>query len=514
VKKIFYLIPIVVLTLSVLNMALPAIDAAEAQPAAMVSFAGFGELAADVEALGKITGKPAIAMVDGGPQGAAYAFLPVNDLKQVMGMLNNPMMGVSQKEENGVYEIKAGAQTVYATQKGQWAYAAQQKATLDSVANDPAALLGDLPKKYLLAFRVSMKNIPEPVRQAYLDRMKMMMQMTPAPVEAMKQNIEQIERISKELDDLTLGINLDRQKSNLYLDLELTAKPGTNLAAQFAAVKTGKSNFTGLRVPGAAFTANAIGTISDDDVARAKASLDALRAATQEELKNQEHNKEQLDLATEVLDGLTDVAVKTLEMKKIDYGAALILEPDAVTLSAGSVVADGTKLEDIIKKLFAEAQKAELAKINGETYKDFNLHSLSIPTPDEILVPLIGDNLDAVIGIGDKQVFLALGRNAEKTLKQAIDQSQSDTEKEISPSEFVVSALKIAKFVSAIADEDAIKATADKLAGALEQSADKDHISLVTTPIENGVRMRLSIEEGIIKALGAMAPAMPMMPVK
>jgi len=147
-----------------------------------------------------------------------------------------------------------------------------------------------------------------------------------------------------------LGLNLDRQTNSFYLDVQLTAQPGTNLAAQLASVKPGKSDFSGLKIPGAAVTINGTATITDEDVARTKISLDVILASTHEELKKQELTKEQLDLASGLLDELFEVAVKSVEMKKTDYGAAAVLEPDAVTFVAGSMVADGAKLESILEE--------------------------------------------------------------------------------------------------------------------------------------------------------------------
>jgi hypothetical protein len=523
-----------------LCMFLPAISAAELQPVVTVSFAGYSELLADIDALGKLTGKPdlgktleglmnmmtqgkvqavldknkpigAVILNDSGEEFTSYVFLPVSDLKQLIELAKNPMTGEAPKEENGVYQIQGGAQTIYATQKGNWAFLAQKKEILDSVANDPAALLGDLPKNYLLAVRAAVKNIPEPVRQMGLAQMQMIMQMSGMQPDMVAQNIEQYEKLSKELDVLTIGLNLDRQTNNLTLDLDLVAKPGTNLATQLAAAKPGKSDFTGLKLSGAAITLNAATVITDEDVARAKTSLEALRASTAEELKNQDLEKEQLDLATQVLSDLFDVAVKTLELKKTDYGAALILEPDAVTFAAGSILGDSAKLENAIKKLLAEAAKEEAAKIKNETYKDFRTYGMSLPVTDQSLAPLLGETFDVVIAVSDQKGFIAAGRNADKTLKEAIDKSLSDAGKEIPASEIVISGSKIAKFVSAIApDDEPVKGIALMLAGALEQSGGKDHITIVTQPVENGARIRLQFEEGILKAIGGMAP--PMIP--
>ncbi|MGD0655470.1 MAG: hypothetical protein ABSA16_14100 [Thermoguttaceae bacterium] len=540
-KKIFYPMFYAILVLSALSMALPMSAAADLKQVVTVSFSGYSELKADVEAIGKLAGRPELAQMaegmlamvtqgkglagldkeqplglvllnDGSEEFTAYAFLPISDLAPLMELMKNPATGESPKAEDGVYEVQLGPENVYVTQKGKWTYIVQKKETFAAVSNDPASLLGDMPKKYLLAARASVKNIPDSLKQQWLSVLPMLAQASMQP-EMMKQNIEQIETLSKELDEVMLGVTLDRQTSSAYLDVELTAKPGTNLAAQLAAVKPGKTDFAGLKLPGAAVTVNATSTCTDEDVARAKKTLDIIRASAQDGLKEQDLPKDQLDLASDVLNQLFDVAIKTIELKKTDYGAVLVLEPNAITLAAGSIVADGTKLEDILKKLYAEAEKndpdaAKLVKLNAETYKDIRFHTFSMPTPDPKLAALTGDTLDVVLGIGDKQVFVAAGRDAVKTLKEAIDKSLSEAGKEIPSSEIVVSALKIAKFVSAVADDNQSKAVADKMADTLEKSGGKDHLTIISQPITNGARVRLELEEGILKALGGIEPGM------
>jgi hypothetical protein len=539
VKKNFYSLLSVVLVLSILSTALPLSAAAELKPVVAVSFSGYSELKADVEVIGKVVGRPDLApmlegmlamvtqgkgltildqtqplgvvvLSDGSEDFTVYGFLPVNDLPSLMELMKPVMGGEAPKVENGVYEIPAGPASVYVTQKGKWTYIAQKKETFDAVSNDPATLLGDMPKRYLLAVRASVSNIPDSMKQKALALLPMLMQASMQP-EMMQQNVEQIDRLSKELDDVMLGITLDRQSNSGYMDLELTAKAGTNMAAQLAACKPGKTDFAGLKMPGAAITFNVTSTLTDQDVARAKKSMDVVRTSAQEGLKDQGLNQEQLDLASDMLNQLFDLVIKTIELKKTDYGIALVLEPNAMTVAAGSIVADGTKLEDILKKLLAEAEKdepdaAKLVKLNAETYKGIRFDTFSMPTPDQKLAALVGDTLDVVLGIGDKQVFIAAGRDAVKTLKEAIDKSQSEAGKEIPASQVVVSGLKIAKFVSAVADDDEAKAMADKIAASLEQSGGKDHMTIVTAPIPNGARIRLELEEGLIKALGEMQP--------
>jgi len=221
VKKIYYSMLSVVLVLSILSAALPLSAAAELKPVVAVSFSGYSDLKADVEAFGKMIGRADLApmlegmlamvtqgkglaildqtqplgvvvLSDGGEDFTAYGFLPVNDLPALMDLMKPVMGGEAPKAENGVYEIPAGPMNVYVTQKGKWTYIAQKKETFDAVSNDPATLLGDMPKRYLLAVRASVSNIPDAMKQKALAFLPMLLQSS-MQQEMMQQNIEQID---------------------------------------------------------------------------------------------------------------------------------------------------------------------------------------------------------------------------------------------------------------------------------------------------------------------------------
>ena len=384
-KKILYPMLSVALVLSILGMALPLAAADELKPVVTISFAGYSELKADVEDLGKVAGQPGLAQMmegmlamadagqrpgrarsiaalrpvalsDGSEDITAYGFLPITDLSPWMALMKNPA-GEGPKLEDGIYEIPVSGETLYVTQKDKWTYVAQKKETFASVSNDPASLLGDMPKKYLLAVRASAKNVPDSLKQKGMAFLPMLAQASSQPPEMMQQNIEQIEKLCKELDEVMIGLTLDRQTNSSYLDLELTAQPDTNLASQLAATKPGKTDFAGLKISDAAATFNYTVNLTDDDVARAKKSLDIAHASAQEGLKDQDLSKEQLDLAEDVLNQLFDLAAKTIELKKVDYGMALVLEPNALTLAAGMAVADGRNSKTSSKNCWPRPRK-------------------------------------------------------------------------------------------------------------------------------------------------------------
>ena len=76
---------------------------------------------------------------------------------------------------------------MYVKQKGKWAVFSDNEETLDSAPADPAPALADLTKKYLLAVRGSVQNVPAASRENALKSLRgiveftLAMQQQPAP---------------------------------------------------------------------------------------------------------------------------------------------------------------------------------------------------------------------------------------------------------------------------------------------------------------------------------------------
>lgn len=137
---------------------------------------------------------------------------------------------------------------------------------------------------------------------------------------------------------------------------------------------------------------------------------------------------------------------------------------------------------------------------------------LSIPTSKvdqwNVMQPYVGDTLEVVVAVADDKVMVAAGRDAAKTLKKAIDQSKAAAGTEVPPLQISLAVTPIAKFVAAVGEDEKVEAKAAALAAALEQAGGKDHVRITTTPISRGVRLRLELEEGLLKAICSMGKAL------
>jgi len=236
------------------------------KPIVTVGFSGYDEVLKDVEHIGNLTGNAQLAqMVEGqlneaagglagldkqkpwglvvavdesklgaggGPPGMpfgpgmlsafqGYAFVPVTDLKQLLGALQ-PMVGDPADAGNGVLKIDSDGQPLFLKEQSGWVFVSTSPEMLASTPADPVPLLGGLNESYDLAVRITLANLPESLREGILGMMQMMTAMRrPGETDeqhAMRskmaeQTMEQMTTALNELDALTVGLAVDRAAS-------------------------------------------------------------------------------------------------------------------------------------------------------------------------------------------------------------------------------------------------------------------------------------------------------------
>jgi len=519
-----------------------------------ISFSGYDDLMKGVGMVGKVAGMPILTqMVEAKLQEAGMAealnaidkkqpwvvalktdaeglafpfqvFVPTSDVKKVLKSLP-PVLGEPADAGDGVLEIKAPDRSIFLKQQGAWAVISDKKDQVVDAPADPVKLAGALPEKYQLGVTVSVKSVPEGLRKKGVDMLGFFAQQAAqqrmpnesdeqfaARGKLTQQSVEQLKTVINDLDAITVGVKLDEATSSAYLEYVLTMVPDSTSAKKMAKSAGAKAEHAGAILPGAAVALHATQQLDPADIDQLKANFVVLRNNAMTELEKQGLPDEQAKLAKQLAGDLMDVVQKTLETGKLDAAASLKLSPKELTLVAGLQIADGGKLDSVIKKLIEQVAKdqpeaAKLVKLNAEEHSGVRFHVVSvplgmIPTEEERgkISALVGENLDVVIGVGDTSLYLSAGRDAIATLKKAIDASKSGG-KSLPPMEVSVAALPIAQFVAAVGDDNA-KQGATMIAKMLESASGKDHVKVTAAYIPNGVQVRLQVEEGVLKALG------------
>lgn len=520
------------------------------KPLAVVSYAGYDRTMKAIELFGQLAGKPdqaagidaMIKMMTGGqglqgldpkrPLGVVvrgegadingYAFLPVTDLKQLLTVAT-PFVG-PVTETAGLYKIERGEQTIYVKKKGDWAFVGGKPEHLDKLPDDPGKLLGDLPEQYLWALRISVGNLPPEVRDLLISRLQMIVQSLGQQLEGAQQEIvrermqelmAQMEKGLKELDQITIGLQIDRQARQGHLDIQVTARPGTPSAERIASAAQAKTNFAGLLDPQATIAANWTATRMVQNAEQIDKQIAAARQQAVKQLESSGLSDEDQKVARQILDDLLDIARQTVKTGRVDGGVKAILDEKTATLVAGSFVLGGAKLDDVLKRLSELATKAvpeapSYFKLNAGSYKGLRLHTATIPLPSDMenrdqVAKLVGENLEVVVGVGDEAFYVALGRGAIVALKQAVDQSQADQGHAVQPFQVSVALVPLSRFIAAVGDANA-RQTFERISKQISGLAGKDAVRLTVSPIERGMQVRLLLEEGVLKAAATAAP--------
>ena len=171
-------------------------------------------------------------------------------------------------------------------------------------------------------------------------------------------------------------------------------------------------------------------------------------------------------------------------------------------LEAGGLVGDPSKVESGLKKLEALAEKDEEfpgITWNAESHGEISFHTIDVPVPDAQAQQLVGDTMEIAVGTGGKSVFFALGKDAVASTKAIIDASKANAGKQVPPFELTASLGKILGTVAKVDPNPVVTRVAEMLESEAEG---RDHIKIVEHIVDNGVKVRIELEEGVLRAIG------------
>ena len=519
--------------------------AQEIKPVAVVSIASIEEQLADIGYITTVTG-----MEDAGktirlfgsaltagldksrPSGLyvvpaagdfhAVAFVPVKDLKQFLE-IHKEQIGPPEDAGDGVLKMTAagagggGGRDVFIKEQNGWAFVAETKEHLTGLPQDPSTMLGTLPKEYNIAAKVFVQNIPQEMRQSALDELKIGLERgleSPAvgrsdvdkeTIQKMARNsLEQIQRLATEGEELVIGLAIDAPGKRTFFEVTGLAKEGTSLATQMALQADAKSAFSGFLLPEASVTLNMTSKLGEPEIAQFTNMVKVFRDEFTKKIDDDPNMPaDQREAAKAVFTQFLAHIEKTVASGKIDGGAALVLEPKAINLVAGTYVADGAALEKSLKEIVALGKNepdAPEVKFNVGQHGDVQLHRLTATIPENLAEAreFFGEKLEMVIGTGPKSFYIAAGKNAENLLKSAIDRSKTTVDKSVPPAQFHVALLPILKFAAATSEGNPMLPA---LVTSLEQSGN-DRISIISAAVPRGTRTRIEVQEGVLKLIG------------
>lgn len=500
------------------------------EPAVVVSIAKFKEQMNDVNYLLTASGFPEMkfmagAMVKGYTKGLDenkdagvmlylredsdapdfLGFVPVKDIEEMLDVI----AGFAEVDEGDDFTtiVADDGTEVMIKEQGGYAFLSNKKEMFEDLPTNPAQWLGKLPSKYNLAAKVFVQRIPQKTRDQIIEMIRDSSEETfdnfddDLQTEVQRKNLElqmkQVEMMFKEADTLTLGMNANKESKAMQMDVEFKGLPNSELASKLAASKAdAPSRFTGFLMDGATFTTNTCAKVSKEDAEQYSKMLTDLKDTAVKEMDQDGDLSEQdMELVKNSLGDLVDVVNETLAEGLIDMGGLVMLEDGKINAAFGGQISDPRKIEKTVKELIAMAEEKMGEEIevnlNSGSHKNITLHELVIQVPDEEeeVRDAIGDQITIVLGIGTKEVYMALGSDPVDLLKKSVDGTHMA--KELAQYNLYIT--PILKFAAGMEGDPNIEAMADALA-----KAGNDRVSMTTDLIENGMNMKFEMQDGIL----------------
>lgn len=538
----------------------------DVKPVAVVSLSGYDNVMSDIALAGELSGQPHLGVVAEGlvvvatkgqglegldktrPWGVLIgtdgahiggcAFVPVSDLDKLMDVAKAWGGDRIQKHDDGTYEIQTHHKPLFVqeTHKG-WAFIVDNREILGHVPENPAKFLAGLNQRYDVAVRVYVANVPQEHREKFRAMMEKRFEKMaerraekhgqgchcPMNEEMAAHMRKQMKETADDIDHVTVGWRLDNDLKQGVLEMAVDAKKGTKTAEHFAKLGAMRTEFGGFTLPEAAISGRITSVCDAPPAEHLDKGVEKMREHIHAKIEGKGKSEEEAKAAKEIVDTLLDVMKRTAASGRNDGAMAVALEDDALAMIAGRYVADGPKLESAVKMAVEQISKKhpecveKILQLDANRYRGVNLHVATIPITDkcprkEQAVEAVGENLTIVLGFGPKAVYLAAGRDAMRSLLYAIADSQESRRWTVPPMEFTMDLEEIVEFAEdfgpCCANKDAEKfgAALKKANAALEKAQGRDDVRVVVSPTRQGMKMRMELDEGVLRVMSSMKP--------
>ncbi len=538
----------------------------DVKPVAVFSLSGYDNVMSDIALAGELSGQPHLGMVaeglvvvatkgqglEGldkarpwgvliGTDGAHFggcAFVPVSDLDQLMGVAKAWGGDKIQKHDDGTYEIQTHHKPLFVqeTHKG-WAFIVDQREIFKHVPQNPARYLAGLNRRYDVAARVYVANIPQECREKFRAMMENRFEKMaerraqkrgqgchcPMNEEMAAHMRKQMKETADDIDHVTVGWRLDNDLKQGVLEMAVEAKKGTKTAEHLAKLGSLRTEFGGFTLPETAVSGRITSVCDAPPAAHLDKGVEKMREHIHAKIEKKGKSEEEAKAAKDIVDTLLDVMKRTAASGRNDGAMAVALEDDALAMIAGRYVADGPKLESAVKMAVAEIDKKrpgcveKILQLDANRYRGVNLHVATIPITDitdkcprkEQAIEAVGENLTIVLGFGPKAVYLAAGRDAMRSLLYAIADSQENRRWTVPPMEFTMDLGEIVEFVEDFGpccpnkDAEKLGAALKKANAALEKAQGRDEVRVVVSPTRQGMKMRMELDEGVLRVMSS-----------
>jgi len=436
--------------------------------------------------------------------------LPISDLDEFLGGLE--LFGEAEDLGEGLYSMNLGPNTLFAQFKSDWLFVSTAEEALEGAPENPGARIDKMAAKNDLMFEVNVQNIPDELVDLLTSQMRTGFEqameaqsgdLSDAEHEANRAQGEQAMKSLEEAitgtDRFVFGFGVHPKEKNITIDFGAQMVEGSRLAKQLNSMKSMVSKLSGYIADSNAISAKTLALIAPEDAAQMKASVDQAKKAMYDQIEDRINNAAVSDKVKEYLDRLITILTDSSDEGSVEAAVNVTTDP-ALNAVAVFSLADGAKVEALAQDLANEASNAGApvtVKLMSGKHQGANLHNISVPLPnnaDDKLRKIMGDDVKIAIATAPKSVYLSVGKNAESSLKSALDANASGKAAAGVPTRVRVSLSQILNFVQTIESNPVVDGMLSTLNGG------DDMIMFDSQIIDRGGVNRITIQDGVIKA--------------
>lgn len=514
-----------------LSLLLAAAPACGADPALVISLKSFNELTNDAQYLGTVLNQPQlgamlpvlVAQAAGGqlpkgfdttrpivgyvslsptgqPDGGALC-LPVTNAKDFAAALAAILPGSTQDGDITTYQVPNSPFPVVGKAGPKYYFLSILPDALRELP-DPEKLTAT---KADLAVELNLAQIPDNLKESFLSQVEAGATLPDSPDLSeddrraqelgSKLTLAGFRRLVMDGDRLSVGLNIDTAAKNLALNLGLTSKAGTALAAACSNLSKTECPFGSLISPQTIASLVFSAPLNDD--ARTAFSLIIAafeKGAVQSVQRNEKLSADDRATGEAFFKRLSEMMKQTAGLSRVDQ--ALVVTPAGagkIQLVAVSKVAKGKELASLLEETLKKdaARSGSDLKLGVATVAGSRVHSVKMP--DDGKSPF-GDRL-AHFAVTPELAVVVLGGESLAALRKALETKPAKTPAPIALRIRLANLLPILPPESALPAEIAQSAFADG----------RDEISLEIAGQTTGTRVRLEIQEGVLKLIGLAA---------
>ncbi len=457
-----------------------------------------------------------VKIQDGQP--TPLAFLPVSNRADFFAALELTGI-VADDVGNGMFAFEAAGKSLFVKESSGWLFVGQDEKGLNNLPANPATPIDALAKRYDLAVRVNIQQLPEDLRNMAIDQMKTGFERSLAEQsnasdeeralneEVGKASLAQIERMIQETEEVFLGWGVEASNHKTFIDTGVQFVSGSELAKQVEMSKDLATDFSGLILADAALSARGTSLIPETDKTVAKNNLRNLKTQAEKQIDSRDSVDPAIAAAAKkFLAAVMDVLGQTIDEGKMDIGATVTLADNKLRAIIGGHVANGKTLEKEIKDFVgALGSVPNLPKFEFDyaTHNGVSLHRITAPLTiaDPEAEKIFGEQATIIVGTSEKKFYISLDSAGDALIKQGVDNVQAHPNVKRTPSEMTLHVGQVLEFAQYVKPNPML----DIAIQTIQKHKANDKVQIESKVLARGLLYRLSIDEGVIQAIGTSA---------